>query len=182
MNGADVLATPAAVQYTQFQTLQQQVRQREPVAAVLTARALLTSSLEPLQRALVLQLQGEALRAQGERAAAERVWSQSLALRFSPQVAFGLAELSLLPVVRWGDQQRWLPLLGQLLQHGDGSDLLRWLLHVLAEYPLQQQRQQLLDALEQHQRPLLLANPGLSARWRRLRRCVGSLGVAGGPC
>ncbi len=173
MNAADVSVNATAERLQQFQALQEQLAQGDRATAAVTARTLLTDALQPLQRALVLQLQGELLRAEGDRGAAQRVWMQSLGLRFSPQVAFALAELSLLPAVRWQEQPQWQWLIRQLLECGYGAELLRWLLHVLEQYPLDQQRQQLLEALEREHQPLLERDAGFRRRWQRLRRCAG---------
>lgn len=150
----------------QFQALQSRLQSGECEAARAMAEALLAADLEPLQRALVLQLQGTAClnNGQGDRAAAKELWQQSLQLRWSPQLALQCLELELLPAVNWAERNRWLTLMQQLISRGEGLALLRCLSWWLEELPLRQQRQELLTALEQEL--------PLRPEWQRLQRCA----------
>ncbi len=114
---------------------------------------LLNTPLSPGQRALVLQLQSELQQSQGDGEAAERGWRESLQLRFSPALALRVVER---------DPHNGQALMQQLINTGHGSALLRSLAAVLQRYPLDQQRQELLAALEQQ--------PGLSTLTPHLRR------------
>ena len=121
--------------------------------AAASAAQLLNTPLSPVQRALVLQLQGDLHQNQGDGVAAERCWRESLQLRFAPELALRLVER---------DPHSGLVLMQQLIAVGQRSALLRSLGAVLQSYPLDQQRQELLAALKQQ--------PGLSELAAPLRR------------
>ena len=129
----------------QFQALQERMHAGDHPGAAAAAAQLLNTPLSPVQRALVLQLQGDLQQSQAESEAAERCWRESLQLRFAPELALRLVER---------EPHNGLALMQQLIATGHRSALLRTLNAVLQSYPLDQQRQELLAALERQ--------PGLS--------------------
>ena len=140
---------PAAMQMSQFDALQQLLQAGDAAGAEAAALALNKQALAPTQRALVLQLQAEALRRQGERNQALQLGLQSLPLRFSPQLALQCLELLLLPAIQWQQRSTWLSLMRQLVQQQHGPALLRQLRWLLSQYPLDQQRRELIAALDE---------------------------------
>lgn len=127
---------------------------------------------DPQLQFRALQQQVAQLRGQGDAQAAQAVALAALQLRFSAQLALQLLELQLLPAVQWSQRASWLHGMQQLLERGHGQALVRLLNHVLPQYPLDQQRQQLLAALDEAQ---LFAgqSAALNALWQRLRRLHG---------
>jgi hypothetical protein len=137
----------------QFQALQELMRAGEHRDAAEAAAQLLNARLSPVQRSLVLQLQGELHQSHGDGEAAQRCWRESLQLRFTPELALRLVDR---------DPHNGRELMRQLITTGHRSALLRSLGAVLQSYPLDQQRQELLAALERQ--------PGLSDLAPQLRR------------
>lgn len=133
----------------QFDALQQLLQAGDASEVEVAAIALNKQVLAPTQRALVLQLQAEALRRQGERDQALQLGLQSLTLRFSPQLALQCLELLLLPAIQWQQRSTWLGLMRQLVQRQHGPALLRQLRWLLSQYPLDQQRRELIATLEE---------------------------------
>lgn len=181
----------SATPLQQFQALQQQLRQGTPqpgtgptgaaptgaapagtAPAGVTVEALLEHPLTPRQRALVLQLQGELLRSQGKPLQALEVWQQSLRLHVAPKAALGSLELLLLPAVDWQQRDRWLELMRELVRCGAGPALLRLLFQVLDQYPVAQQGEELVRAIDQADALELAAHPRLRPAWLRLQRLV----------
>jgi hypothetical protein len=128
------LNTALSAATAQFQTFQEQLRQGEHSAAANTAEALLNRPLSPIQRALVLHLQGDLHRILGDSEAAERCWRASLEQHFSPELALRLQEPGLL---------------AELQKRGQGRALARTLAATLQSLPLDQQRRALVAELEQ---------------------------------
>lgn len=168
MNPPTASTTPSQ----QFQALQQRLRQGEALEGLAEAQALLRQRLTPLQRALVLQLQADLLRGQGKPQEALALWDQSLQGRFAPAAALASLELLLLPAVDWDQRPRWLDLIRQLVEQGHGPALLRWLTQLLEHYPLDQQRQELLAAIESSGGLERADQPGLKVAWIRLQRLM----------
>ena len=115
----------------------------------------------------MLQLQAEAPRRQGERDQALQLGLQSLQLRFSPQLALQCLELLLLPAIQWQQRSTWLGLMRQLVQQQHGPALLRQLRWLLSQYPLDQQRRELIATLEEAE--LFADIPSLQQQLRRLQ-------------
>ena len=152
---------------SQFDALQQVLQAGDAPGAEAAALALNKQALAPTQRALVLQLQAEALRRQGERDQALQLGLQSLQLRFSPQLALQCLELLLLPAIQWQQRSTWLGLMRQLVQQQHGPALLRQLRWLLSQYPLDQQRRELIATLEEAE--LFADIPSLQQQLRRLQ-------------
>jgi hypothetical protein len=133
----------------QFRAFQDLMQQGEFNAAATTAEALLRERLTPVQRALVLQLQGDVQQRLNNREAAERCWRASLDLRFTPELALRLQDPAGL---------------AELPARGHGRELARTMANTLQRYPLQQQQRALLTDLEQE--------PRLAALVHQLRRLM----------
>lgn len=144
---------------------------------------LLLLGLTPQQRALVLQLLGEAAMADGDRGDAELWLEKSLLLQFMPQTALQWLEL-VWPEWVWqeadlDDQQccpSWIPVCQQLVCHGHGELLLRSLMGLLAQLPLEGQRLELVETMERWDGLLLSSHPVLGRQWSWLRRAAASGG------
>ncbi len=143
-------ANPAShASVDQFQALQELIRAGDASGAATATANLRNAPLTAQQRALVLELQGD-LR-------------QSLELRFAPHLALQRLEESLVAQ----EQQPWLHWIRQLIESGYQRALLRTLASVLQRYPLDQQRRELLETLEQ--------DPALSPLAQQLKRLVGQV-------
>lgn len=151
----------------QFDALQQLLQAGDASEVEAVAIALNKQVLAPTQRALVLQLQAEALRRQGERDQALQLGLQSLMLRFSPQLTLQCLELLLLPAMQWQQRSTWLGLMRQLVQQQHGPALLRQLRWLLNQYPLDQQRRELIATLEEAE--LFAEIPSLQQQLQRLQ-------------
>lgn len=171
MNSA---GTPPPLLSDQFQALQEALEAGDAAGAAKHAELLLGRGLAPVQRALVLQLEGSALlqRNRQNSAAVIGLWHRSLALRFSPQLALQCLELELLPAVPWAEQPRWMSLMQRLIDRGYGPDLLQWLTAVLEQLPLEQQRRELLEGLAPPRGLSLERDPRLIPLWKRLCCCA----------
>ena len=138
-------ANPAShASVDQFQALQELIRAGDRSGAATAAATLRNAPLTPMQQALVLELQGD-LR-------------QSLELHVAPHLALQLLEQSL----QEQDQQPWQTWMRQLIETGHQNAVRRTLAAVLQCYPLDQQRRELLEALEQ--------DPALSPFAQQLKR------------
>lgn len=156
-------ANPASnASVEQFQTFQELIRRGDDNAAAEAGSALEKQQLSPLQRALVLQLQGDLAQAHGEPEAARRCWRNSLQLRFAPELALRLVEQALHPAMERSQRNEWLGLMQTLMNHGCEPQLLRTLERILKDYPLNQQRLELLEMVQQQ--------PSLRPLWQRLQR------------
>jgi hypothetical protein len=139
------LNTASRAAIDQFRAFQALIRQGDHSAAGEAAETLLSCSLSPIQRALVLQLQGELQQSLGNSEAAERCWRASLELRFSPELALRLQEPNLLLKIQPGGQSRALAAR-------------------LQSFPLDQQKRALLAELKQQ--------PSLRLLTRQLQRLI----------
>jgi hypothetical protein len=156
----------------QFQALQQHLQQGDLHEARGVAEQLRAQSLNATQSALVLHLQSLVERQLGERDLAWQLGLQSLEQAYSPGRALSYLELVLLPVVRWPLRAQWLRLMQGVVRAGLGPQLLRQLAHILKTYPLDQQRQELLQAIDQHDGLLQAEVPQLTALWLRLQQVI----------
>lgn len=144
--------------YDQFRALQDHLQKGEQEAVEACATQLLNTGLTATQQALVLQLQGQRQR--------------SLALRFSPQQALRELEGFLLPQPLVEHRAQWLSLMQQLVGHGHGPALLRLLARTASRYPLEQQRHDLIQIINDHDGLLLAQHPELRALWLRQQRLL----------
>jgi len=133
----------------QFRSCQELLQQGESATAATAAEALLRERLTTIQRALVLQLQGEVQLRLNNREEAERCWRASLALQFSPELALRLQDPAYL---------------AELPSQGYGRELTRTLAAKLQSYPMQQQRRALLAELQMQ--------PKLAAVASQLQRLI----------
>lgn len=175
MKSATPPARAAEALSLQFQALQQHLQQAELDAALGCVQHLHAQPLSAPQRALVLHVHALVERQRGERERAWQLGLQSLEQAYSPGRALGYLELVLLPVVRWPFQAQWIGLIQGVVRAGLGPELLRQLAHVLQAYPLDQQRQELLLAIEQHDGLLQQEAPQLRSLWQRLRQLAQTL-------
>jgi hypothetical protein len=176
-------ATAASSPEDQFQALLHLQASGRWAALAEQGQQLLEQGLAPPQRALVLQLLAEAALAEGDRAGGERLLEQALVLLCLPQMALQWLEL-VLPEWVWQEanperQERspaWVPLCQQLVRQGHGELLLRSLMGLLAQLPLEGQRLELVEAMEQWDALLLASQPGLRRQWQWLQQAAPSGG------
>lgn len=151
--------------------MQQHLRRGELAPALGCLQQLRSQPISAPQRALLLHLQALAERQRGDRELAWQLGCQSLEQAYNPAQALTYLELVLLPAVRWPLLDQWIPLMQNIVRAGLGPQLLRQLAHILQTFPLDQQRQQLLRAIEE-QNGLLLHEESslLRGLWQRLQR------------
>jgi hypothetical protein len=142
----------------QFRTLQDHLLKGDKDSVEACAAQLLNTDLSATQQALVLQLQGQRQR--------------SLALRFSPQLALRELERFLLPQPLFEHRAQWLSLMQQLVRHGHGPALLRLLARTASRYPLEQQRCDLVQMINEHDGFQLAKHPELRPLWLRQQRLM----------
>lgn len=135
---------------SQFELLQQQLQKNDYQKALETAETLTNQPLANVQRALVLKLQGDARRGAGDMDTAWSLWLESLILRFSPQLAFVMLETITLPAFKESTQKEWFMIFCMLVDQGYEVLLLRFLSTWIEQWPLQQQRQQFFELVNQN--------------------------------
>lgn len=135
---------------SQFELLQQQLQKNDCIKALETAETLINQPLANVQRALVLKLQGDASRGAGDMDTAWCLWLESLMLRFSPQLAFVMLESITLPAFKESTQKEWFMIFCMLVDQGYEVLLLRFLSTWIEQWPLQQQRQQFFELVNQN--------------------------------
>jgi len=160
---------------SQFQALLQlESETRWAELSEAACRLLAQTDLLPHQRALTLQLQAEARRHEGDRAAADEALSDSVGI-----MAWPLSSLTWLEK-RWEkldtDSEDWTVLCRSLVLRGHGGLVIRRLMAVLGRLPLAGQRERLLNAIETSDALLLSHQPMLNRQWRWLRRTADGAG------
>jgi hypothetical protein len=179
LNSATSSARAASASSLQFQALQQHLQQSELDAALACVEQLRAQRLSAQQRGLVLHVQALVERQRGERELAWQLGLQSLELAYSPARALGYLEFVLLPVPRWSLRAQWIGLMQGVVRAGLGPQLLRQLADLLQAYPLDQQRQELLRAIEEHDGLLQADLPQIRPLWQRLQQWMHTLEAAG---
>lgn len=154
--------------------LQLQAEARWPELINAAGCLLASPGLRPHQQALALELQAEALRHNGERDQAAVALGRAVRLAASP-----LSSLEWLAQC-WEqldtNASDWPELCRALVQRGHGAVLLRSLMGVLGQLPLEGQRQQLLDAIEARDALRLGSHPELKRQWAWLRQAAAAGG------
>ena len=135
----------------QFQRLQALAAPSTPLGDPAELNALLESlehaALSPLQRALVLQAQGQWQRRQGDTQAALRSWKESLNHSFTVRVGLDWLELVVLNGAL-GTDDELVRICQQLQAAGAGRALERSVQQLIDTLPLRQQRLAVVERLE----------------------------------
>jgi hypothetical protein len=179
LNSPTPSARAASARSLQFQALQQHLQQGELDAALACVEQLRAQRLSAQQRALMLHVQALVERQRGERELAWQLGLQSLEQAYSPARAMGYLEFVLAPVVRWRLRAQWMGLMQGVVRAGLGPQLLRHLAELLQAYPLDQQRQELLRAIEEDDGVLQAELPQIRPLWQRLQQWMYTLEGAG---
>lgn len=136
------------------------------------------AGLKPAQKALILGLRMDALKALGQQDNAAGDGLQALSLWPSPLTALQWLEERLLQLAfeqredKASQSRGWVAICQQLVHMGYAAPLMRTVMAVLAQLPLQGHRDQLLNLLEERD-ALLLADSAERARaWRWLRQAA----------
>jgi hypothetical protein len=138
---------------------------------------LLEQGLEPHQRALVLQLQAQACLVNGTREQAAHLLKQALGYMFLPQAALQWLAV-VIPEWVWQEPDRqallpaWVEVSRQLVRQGFGDVLLRSLMGLFAQLPLEGQREALVLAIEHFDALQLEQHPQLQRQWILLRQAA----------
>lgn len=136
------------------------------------------AGLKPAQRALILGLRMDALKALGHQDTAAGDGLQALSLWTSPLTALQWLEGQLQQLVFEQSEEEasqgrgWVVICQLLIQRGYAAPLLRTVMAVLAQLPLQGHREQLLNLLEERNALLLADSPERARVWRWLRQAA----------
>jgi hypothetical protein len=136
------------------------------------------AALQPAQRALILGLRMDAFKALGHQDNAAGDGLQALSLWTSPVNALQWLEGQLQQLVfdqsedEASHSRGWVAICQQLIRKGYAAPLLRSIMAVLAQLPLQGHREQLLNLLEERDALLLDASEERARAWRWLRQAA----------
>jgi hypothetical protein len=136
------------------------------------------AGLKPAQKALILGLRMDALKALGQQDTAADDGLQALSLWASPLTALQWLEGQLQQLVFEQSEEEasqgrgWVAICQLLIQRGYAAPLLRTVMAVLAQLPLQGHREQLLNLLEERNALLLADSPERARVWRWLRQAA----------
>jgi hypothetical protein len=140
------------------------------------------AGLKPAQKALILGLRMDALKALGQQDTAADDGLQALSLWTSPLTALQWLEGQLQHLVfeqgeNEASQSRgWVAICQLLIRKGYAAPLLRTVMAVLAQLPLEGHREQLLNLLEERDALLLADSEEMARAWRWLRQAAPSGG------
>jgi len=158
---------------SQFELLQQQLQKNDCIKALETAEALIIQPLANVQRALILKLQGDVSRGAGDMDKAWCLWQESLMLRFSPQLGFVMLESITLPALTESRRKDWCLIFCMLVEQGYEVLLFRFLSAWIEQWPLQQQRQQFFELVNQNISHIVDRDGSFNLLWVRLQRISG---------
>jgi len=158
---------------SQFELLQQQLQKNACIKALETAEALTNQPLANVQRALILKLQGDVSRGAGDMDKAWCLWQESLMLRFSPQLGFVMLESITLPALTESRRKDWCLIFCMLVEQGYEVLLFRFLSAWIEQWPLQQQRQQFFELVNQNISHIVDRDGSFNLLWVRLQRISG---------
>ncbi len=158
---------------SQFELLQQQLQKNDCIKALETAEALIIQPLANVQRALTLKLQGDVSRGAGDMDKAWCLWQESLMLRFSPQLGFVMLESITLPALTESRRKDWCLIFCMLVEQGYEVLLFRFLSAWIEQWPLQQQRQQFFELVNQNISHIVDRDGSFNLLWVRLQRISG---------
>ena len=136
------------------------------------------AGLRPAQQALILGLRMDALKALGQQDTAAGDGLQALSLWTSPLTALQWLEGQLQHLVfdqsddKASQSRGWVAICQLLIRKGYAAPLLRSIMAVLAQLPLQGHREQLLNLLEERDALLLADSADRARAWRWLRQAA----------
>ncbi len=136
------------------------------------------TGLKPAQQALILGLRMDALKALGQQDTAAGDGLLALSLWTSPLTALQWLEGQLQQLVFEQSEEEasqgggWVAICQLLIRKGYAAPLLRSIMAVLAQLPLQGHREQLLNLLEERDALLLDASEERVRAWRWLRQAA----------
>lgn len=143
---------------------------------------LASAGLKPVQRALILDIRSDALKALGHQDQAGADDLQALSLWTSHLTALQWLEGHLQQLIFEQREETaspgcgWVAICQLLIQKGSAEPLLRSIMAVLAQLPLQGHREQLLNLLEEQDALLLGGSVERARAWRWLREAAPSGG------
>jgi hypothetical protein len=144
---------------------------------------LLQQPLLPPQRALVLQLKAQACLTSGAREQATELLEQAMGLLFLPQTALQWLALAIpdwtwqLSEDEWIDTTpTWVAICQQLVDQGYGELLLKSLMGLIAQLPLQGQRGELVMAIDRFDALRTHSHPQLLRQWTLVKQAAPSGG------
>lgn len=153
----------------QFQALQEHIKLGRREHALTISDDLLQLQLSAFQRAITLQLQASLYQELNQPESALPAWRECLACGFNSRASFAILELLLLPSLKIDQHKQVLDVMNLLILNRQGIYLLYFLLYVLQQYPLNQQRFELIHFIDSNDALRLASNPSLCSAWGRLR-------------